>query len=138
MEVKIRVFVDSNIIISSVLQPESTPFLACDKATKSPYSIYISDYCIDELYRVFHSKLPSKAFALDTFLFALIPYIEVVTVSDNELSEEKNIRDPKDRKVYRGAVEAGADILLTGDKDLLDAPIKNITIVSPREFLEKY
>ena len=37
---------------------------------------------------------------------------------------EKQIRDINDRPILRAAIEAKADILLTGDKDFLDSGVK--------------
>ena len=37
---------------------------------------------------------------------------------------ENEIRDVKDRPILRAAIFANADILLTGDKDFLDARAK--------------
>lgn len=45
-------------------------------------------------------------------------------------------RDPDDDKFLEVAVAAKADLLVSGDKDLLDlVRIQNIPIVSPKEFL---
>ena len=48
---------------------------------------------------------------------------------------EKQIRDINDRPILRAAIEAKADILLTGDKDFLDSGVKNPMILTPAEFL---
>jgi putative PIN family toxin of toxin-antitoxin system len=49
----------------------------------------------------------------------------------------KVCRDPKDDMVLECAVVAGAQCIVTGDKDLLVLnPYKGIYIVSPAEFLE--
>ncbi len=48
---------------------------------------------------------------------------------------EKQIRDINDRPILRAAIEAKADILLTGDKDFLDSGVKNPMIMTPAEFL---
>lgn len=45
-------------------------------------------------------------------------------------------RDPKDDKFLSLAVSGGADLILTGDKDLLDLhPFRGIAIVSPQQYL---
>ena len=41
----------------------------------------------------------------------------------------------KDRPILRAAIYAGADILLTGDKDFLEAGIDYPKCLSPAEFL---
>jgi uncharacterized protein len=48
-------------------------------------------------------------------------------------------RDPKDNKFLELAVESGASCIITGDKDLLVLhPYKNIPILSPADFLDKF
>jgi predicted nucleic acid-binding protein len=45
-------------------------------------------------------------------------------------------RDPKDNKVLEGAVAGRADVIVSGDEDLLVLnPFEGIPIVGPAEFL---
>ena len=44
-------------------------------------------------------------------------------------------RHVNDRPILRAAIEAKADVLLTGDKDFLESGVKNPTIMTPAEFL---
>lgn len=46
------------------------------------------------------------------------------------------LRDAKDIPVLSDAIYHGADILLTGDKDFLEADIETPQIISPAELLE--
>ena len=48
---------------------------------------------------------------------------------------ETQIRDVNDRPILRAAIEAGADVLLTGDKDFLESGVKHPAIMTPAEFL---
>lgn len=45
------------------------------------------------------------------------------------------IRDVSDRPILRAAIRAGADVLLTGDKDFLESGLKNPAIMTPTEFI---
>lgn len=67
-----------------------------------------------------------------------MPHIEVIETSEKILDDEFLIRDIDDRKIYRGAINANADLLVTGDYDLLEAPIKHPKIIKPRDFLNNY
>ena len=44
--------------------------------------------------------------------------------------------DVNDRPILRAAIEAKADVLLTGDKDFLESGVKNPAIMTPAEFLK--
>ena len=64
--------------------------------------------------------------------------VEIVSTPDEAKTEkgETEIRDPADRPVLRAARHTSADILLTGDKDLLEAAVDSPRVMSPREFLD--
>ena len=49
---------------------------------------------------------------------------------------EENIRDVKDRPILRAAINAKADILLTGDKDFLESGLITPKIMTPADFLQ--
>ena len=55
-------------------------------------------------------------------------------ITDSYESELQKVRDEKDRPILLAALYSGADIILTGDKDLLDADIDYPKIMSPSEF----
>ena len=133
------VFLDTNILFSAILFPGSNPDKVIQKCLISDdYTVAVSDYCINELKTKFIKKFPSKESSLKMFLNVLLEQVIFVKVSNNILEEESRIRDYKDRPVYRGAVECGADILVSGDKDLLEAPIGFPKIMSASNFLENY
>ena len=59
-------------------------------------------------------------------------------IPTDQKAAEAKIRDVNDRPILRAAIEAHADILLTGDKDFLEAGLDNPLILTPAEFLEYY
>lgn len=61
--------------------------------------------------------------------------VELVSTPNKYIDAEDNIRDPDDRTIYRAAIKAKADIILTGDKDLLESGITSPQIITAREFL---
>ena len=54
----------------------------------------------------------------------------------DENSTEVLIRDVNDRPILRAAINAKADVLLTGDKDFLESGLENPVIMTPAEFLK--
>lgn len=132
----ISVFVDTNVLVSSVLFPKSLPDIAVRKAHSIPFLLFTSNYCIDELYKVFHEKFKDKIDCLNEFLTNELQTITILKTPDIEVEEEFSIRDLKDRKVIRTAVIYDVDILLTGDKDFVESTIKKPRILTPREFIE--
>lgn len=91
---------------------------------------------IDELHRKFQEKFPNRTVELEAFLYTALPAFDVVPTPDEAVEAETKIRDPKDRPILRAALNAGADLFLTGDKDFLESSVEDPRIVSVGEFLE--
>ena len=80
-----------------------------------PYQPVTCDYVVDELHRKFREKFPDKIVELEAFLFTALQSIKIVITPENVVNEELMIRDKKDRPILRAALNAGADLFLTGD-----------------------
>ena len=130
-----RILIDTNILISAMLNPNGTPYQAYLKAVTYPNHAIICDQNIEELKRIFNKKFPSKLDALDRFLSVASLSIEIVQVPIEEDSSEYLIRDFNDRPILRAAIFAKADILLTGDKDFLESGIVTPKIMTAMEFI---
>ena len=127
--------IDTNVLLSAALNPNGTPFLAYSKAVTHPHHGMICEQNVDELKRIFHKKFPKRMAALDKFLSTALFVLELVPTPTEELAEEGQIRDVKDRPILRAALAAKADILLTGDKDFLESGIGTPRIMTPAEFV---
>lgn len=132
-----RVMVDTNIFISAVLFPKGRVAEALCKALVPPYQPVVCDYVLDELHRKFQEKFPNRIVELEAFLYSALPVFEIVSTPEETLEAELKIRDPKDRPILRAALDAGADLFLTGDKDFLESSVEDPRIVSVHAFLEK-
>ena len=131
-----RILIDTNILISAALNSHGTPYKAYLKAVTYPNKGIICDQNIEELWRIFNRKFPTKISMLEKFLAYSLPVIEVATTPEMEEDAEKLIRDVKDRPILRAALNAKADVLLTGDKDFLESGVTDPKIMTAAEFLE--
>lgn len=131
-----RVLIDTNVLISAALSVGGTPFQAYVKAASYPNHGLICEQNVDEMKRIFNKKFPHRLAALDKFLSSALLMLELVPVPTDENASETQIRDVNDRPILRAAIEAKADILLTGDKDFLESGVKNPAIMTPAEFLK--
>ena len=131
-----NVFLDTNILISAVLNSNSTPAKAFIKAVSFPNRGLVCEQNIDEMRRIFNRKFPAKIQALETFLSLALLTLEVVNIPDLEYTSENSIRDINDRAILRAAIFAKADVLVTGDKDFLESGIVNPKILTAAEFLD--
>jgi putative PIN family toxin of toxin-antitoxin system len=132
-----KVLIDTNIMISAALFPNSTPAKAYNKAVTHPYRGLVCEQNIDELRRIFNRKFPTKLSALDRFLAISATALEIVPMPIEEDSAEQKIRDIKDRPILRAAISANADYLLTGDKDFLESGVEHPEIITATKFMEK-
>lgn len=129
-----HVLIDTNILISAILGSRTT-YDAYVKAVTYPSRGMICTQTIDELHRVFERRFPHKTAALEQFLECALQSLVLVPVPDVAAAEENRIRDVSDRPIFRAAFAAGADILLTGDKDFLASGITVPRILTAAEFL---
>lgn len=130
-----RVLIDTNVLISAALNANGVPFQAYIKAVSYPNDGLICEQNVEEMKRIFNKKFPERLAALDKFLSTALLTLELVPIPTDENVSESQIRDANDRPILRAAIEAGADILLTGDKDFLESGLENPRIMTPAEFL---
>ena len=131
-----RVLIDTNVLISAPLSANGTPFQAYVKAASYPNHGLICEQNVDEMKRIFNKKFPQHLTALDKFLSVALLTLEVVPIPTQESASETQIRDVNDRSILRAAIDAKADVLLTGDKDFLESDVKSPAIMTPAEFLK--
>ncbi len=133
---KLKLVLDTNILISSILISASTPDLALQKARKIGRLLF-SDITFDELSQVlFRPKFDKyKYISINIrteFITRLGEDSERVEITENVTV----CRDPKDNKFLEVALNGCVDYLITGDQDLLVLnPFHGIKILSPAEFL---
>ena len=131
----IKVMIDTNVLISGALNPNGFVAKSLYKAMMSPFEPVVCDYIIDEVHRKFQQKFPDDIVHLETFLHNALQSIKVVSTPLDETESEKDIRDIKDRPIFRAAQAAGVDYLLTGDKDFLESGITNPAIINSTGFM---
>ena len=131
-----RYVVDTNLVVSAVLLPQSTARQALDKA-RTEGKILLSRALLEELYTVFTRSKFNKYITEQErlkFLTVLTADAEQVDIIDTI----KAARDPKDDKILELAVNGKAILIITGDQDLLVLnPFRDIEIITPREFLDR-
>jgi len=125
----VRVFLDTNVLISAV----ATRGLAADvfRAVLTEHTLLTGEVVIRELRRVMKLKLKAPVEAIDEFE-ALLREYEVIPKPKKPAAF--GVRDHDDQWVLASAIEGRADLLVTGDKDLLAARKSPVRILNPRDF----
>jgi putative PIN family toxin of toxin-antitoxin system len=137
MERTPRFVLDTNIFISAMLLPDSTPRYAFDRALDTG-KILISISVLAELEAVLGRPKFDKYVYEDErkeFLAALVREAEFIDITEHITQ----CRDPKDDKFLELAVSGLADCLITGDADLLALhPFRGVPILRPADFLSRF
>ena len=130
-----RFVFDTNVVVSALLMKKSVARGALNKARVAG-TILLSLDVIEEL----HDVLSRHAFDRyideeDRLKFLSLLIKEATLIEIDETIKE--CRDPKDDKFLELAINGNANIIVSGDKDLqVLHPFRNISILSPREFLD--
>ena len=131
----LRCVFDTNVIISAVLFEHSKPALALNKAFNEG-EVLISKATEKELEEIFfRKKFDSYTTVEERTEFLHYFFQQTIKI---EINKTVSIcRDPKDNMILELAVSGKADMIVTGDKDLLDlSPFEGISVLSPKDFLE--
>ena len=131
----LRVVIDTNVYVSRALRCNSVPGKAVDKAWLEA-TILFSMATWAELLVV----LNRAKFAPYIQPGTLAPYLERIRSIATFVPVSTPIRacrDPKDDKFLEVAVHGRADLIVTGDEDLLVLhPFRGIAILTPAQYLE--
>ena len=131
-----RIVIDTNIFVSQVLNYLSKPSLAVLKAEQTA-EILISKAIFDEIAQVLHRRKLER-FISAAVREAAIERIRSIARWIEPPSPIRACRDPKDDKFLEVAVHGRADVIVTGDTDLLALhPFRGIAILTPAEYLER-
>ena len=129
-----RYVIDTNVLISAILLPDSTAYNAYIKALETGILLASSSTLAEYSEVILRSKFDrySSQERRRVFLNELIQDVEKITI----IEEVDACRDPKDNKFLEVAVNGMADMLITGDNDLLDInPFRGIIIITPADFV---
>lgn len=130
-----RVFLDTNVLISAF----TARGLCADllEIVLKNHHLQTGEFVLNELDRVLTTKLKvPRSFTDQTIEFLRRFHVEPLP----ENMSATFIRDEDDRWVLETAIGARADLLVTGDRDLLDISDQILVpkIITPRQFIEKY
>lgn len=125
-----RILVDTNILISTMLFPNSLVAQVLLYITEN-HNMVLCDQNISELREVLRRKKPDKLADAEVLL-AEMAY-ELIPAAYHA---EKLIRDAKDQPILNAAMIANVDIILTGDKDFLSLNLEHPLCMSVAQFIE--
>jgi putative PIN family toxin of toxin-antitoxin system len=136
----LRVVLDTNVIVSSLLSKTGLPAKVLDAWRTGHYLLVTSPSIISEIKQVLASpRISKKYFITREDVEQLINLLEkdaLIVPGQTDVNVKGTIpKDPKDEMFLACALEAEADLLVSGDRHLLDlTEYKGILIISVQEF----
>ena len=135
----IRIVLDTNLFVSALLKPGSTPDRIITMLREERVLLLISDAICDEIARVlFYPKIRKRLDATDEELQHFVTLLRTVAVTTPGILNLPTLAaDPDDTKYLICAVEGRADFIVSGDHHLTDLVIyQGIRVVTPAEFIQ--
>jgi putative PIN family toxin of toxin-antitoxin system len=131
-----RIVFDTNALVSYFLVTDSVPGQAARKAAGE--AIFLaSQATLDELADVLSRRKFDPYAPLEdrkSFVKLMAATVELVPIT----ALIRACRDPKDDKFLEVAVNGRADLIVSGDKDLLALdPFHDVRIVTPAQYLKR-
>lgn len=129
-----KILFDTNVLISAGLNSHGIPAKAVFKSFEQNEFV-VCKINIDEFREKIGSKFTSKKSQMELFLRLIENFAEIIDIPKRIAFSERKIRDVKDRPILRAALAAKIDIIVTGDKDFLEANLNWPLVMTPLEFL---
>lgn len=135
-----RVVVDTSVWISALLWG-GVPGQILYMARTQQIAIFASDVLLQEIEtslrkQKMQRRIQGRGYTVEYFISIsqeLSEFCPTISVDVPEL------RDPNDLKILAAAVAANAEVLITGDRDLLILnEFQGIPILKPQDFISRY
>jgi putative PIN family toxin of toxin-antitoxin system len=133
-----RVVIDTNVVLSGLIKPGSVPGQVLRAWRDGSIRLVLSEFLIEEIAVTLarpkiQALVPWPAAQIDRFVLELRAFCDVVEPAELNF---KYPRDPDDIPVLATLIASGADLLVTGDRDLLVLR-EEYPIETPAEFVRR-
>lgn len=137
----LRVVLDTNVFVSSLLSTEGTPAQLLNAWREGRYVLVTSPAIIAEVVEVLESPRISKKYLIrhqDVENLVDVLKTDAVLVPGEAGVKGSVPRDPRDEMFLACAIDANADCIVSGDRHLLDLQtFRGIPILTVNEFAEE-
>lgn len=134
-----RAVIDTNILVRALIMPHGTVGPVLQRLRHAEYTLLYSQPLLEELADVLNRPRSRDKYALSEADIATV--LRLILLRGEAVTPTKSItacRDPKDNKFLEVAVAGQADVLVSGDEDLLVLhPFEGGPIIAPAEFLRR-
>jgi putative PIN family toxin of toxin-antitoxin system len=128
--VTLKILVDTNVLISAFLYPNSTPSRALINVAHD-HELVLSDYNIAEFRRIAENKFSKIQPDIDLFL-AELAYVLIPAPRE----PSKLIADPKDAPILNAAIIENVDLIISDDKHFLALDLERPKVLTAVQYLK--
>lgn len=127
-----RIFLDSNVLVAAFLTRGLCAELVA--LVLEEHELIIADQVLEEVRRILTERMRSLPADVEKLLAMLRERAGEATPPEPRETPavEIEVRDRADAALARAAIAGGADVLVSGDRDLLEAVLP-IRVLSPRQ-----
>jgi putative PIN family toxin of toxin-antitoxin system len=133
-----RVVVDTNVLVRALIMPHGTVGPVLLRLRQGDYTLLYAQSLLEELVDVLNRPRIRNKYRLTEEDIETV--VSLILLRGEAVLPEQRItacRDPKDDKFLEVAVAGEADVIVTGDEDLLVLhPFADIPILPPVSFLQ--
>lgn len=135
-----RVVLDTSVLVSALISNRGTLGQVLQLLRDERFELVYSRPLIFELIQVLQRpKIRDKYHIGLEEIRAIFGLIRLRGELVSPRMEIRACRDPKDDKLLEAAIEGHAEIVVTGDADLIALhPFEGIEILSPKEFINRF
>lgn len=135
-----KVVFDTNTVVSALLFPAGRLGRIRGLWTERRVRPLVSTATTTELIRTLaYPKFRLSEDDIKVVLAAYLPFTDAITTGAAARRRREKCRDPDDQQFVDLAYEGAADVLVSGDRDLLDLAGKTpFKIEPPRRFLDRF
>jgi putative PIN family toxin of toxin-antitoxin system len=133
-----RAVVDTNILVRALIMPQGTVGPVLLRLRRGEYTLLYAQPLLEELIDVLNRPRIRHKYSLTEDDIHTV--VSLILLRGEAVAPEKRItacRDPRDDKFLEVAVTGKADVIVSGDQDLLVLnPFAGILILPPAGFLQ--
>ncbi|MDP9022423.1 MAG: putative toxin-antitoxin system toxin component, PIN family [Actinomycetota bacterium] len=132
-----RVVVDTGVLVSALISPGGPTSLILDALDAEDFTLIASPALLDELTRVLHRDKFRRYVTIEEADHFVADLRERADLHPDPASVPSVSNDPDDDYLIALARESAADVLVSGDSDLIELGLKELPTIRPAAFLQR-
>jgi putative PIN family toxin of toxin-antitoxin system len=134
----VKVVLDTNVLVSGLLSPKGAPGRIVSAWDDSRFELVLAFAQLEEMGRVLaYPRIRSRTRWTDEDIGRFLEQIYLrAHVIDAPAAVGRKVRDPGDAPILAAFLSSGADVLVSGDDDLLSLRT-TYAIETPAEFVKR-